>query len=319
MKSRLLLFLAMLSAAPSVMAESPRQDELAWLKSMAFAAHQTNYIGTFIYQSGDRIETSRITHVSDAAGEHERLESLDGERREIIRNNSHVWCYQGDRQVLVKKREAGRAFPALLPEHLSALKENYQIRQGDDDRVAGFPARTLIFQPKDNLRYSHKMWAHSDSGLLLKAVVLDESGHVIEQYAFTQLTIGGKIDRKWIVSDKSLQQQHANASPEAGATVTSGWEVRALPAGFRKMLELRRTLRDGKVPVTHLVFSDGLAGISVFVESMSNKPEVRPGVYSQGVIQIYSKVVDDNLLTVVGEVPPHTLLQVAESIRFEGK
>jgi sigma-E factor negative regulatory protein RseB len=95
--------------------------------------------------------------------------------------------------------------------------------------------------------------------------------------------------------------------------------VRALPAGFRKILELRRSLREGKVPVTHLVFSDGLAGISVFIESMANKPEVRPGVYSQGVIQVYSKVVDDNLLTVVGEVPPRTLLQVAESVRFEGK
>lgn len=312
--------LAMLSAAPLVLADPVGQDALGWLKMMAFAAHRTNYSGTFIYQSGDRIETSRITHVTDAAGEHERLESLDGARREIIRNNEHIWCYQGDKQVLVKKREGGGAFPALLPEHLSALSENYQILQGEDDRVAGFHAHTLFFQPRDNLRYSHKMWAHSDSGLLLKAVVLDESGRVIEQYAFTQLTIGGKIDRKWIISGKPRQQALAAATAEAaGVPVTSGWQVHALPVGFRKILELRRSLREGKVPVTHLVFSDGLAGISVFIESMANKPEIRPGVYSQGVIQVYSKVVDDNLLTVVGEVPSRTLLQVADSVRFEGK
>ncbi len=331
MKPRIFLALAMLSSAPGVMADPARQDDQGWLKTMAFAAHLTDYSGTFIYQSGSHVEISRITHVSDAAGEHERLEGLGGERREIIRNNDQVWCYLGDGKVLVKKREGGGAFPALLPEQLSALNENYLIRQGEEDMGAGFHAHTLIFQPRDNLRYAHKMWSHSDSGLLLKAVVLDEPGHVIEQYAFTQLTIGGNIDRKWIVPDKSpdklldksqrqQHQQHIVAAPGTTAVaVVSGWQVGALPDGFRKILEMRRTLREGKAPVTHLVFSDGLAGISVFIESLANKPEVRPGLYSQGVIQIYSKIVDDNLLTVVGEVPPRTVLQVAESVYFGGQ
>lgn len=319
MKSKLFFLLTMLSAAQPLMAESMPQDELGWLKIMAFAAHRTDYSGTFIYQTGNHVETSRITHVTDAAGEHERLEGLDGERREFIRNNDHVWCYQGNRKVLVKRREGGGTFPALLPEQLSSLNENYLIRRGEDDRVAGFHAQTLIFQPRDNLRYTHKMWAHSDSGLLLKAAVLDEPGQIIEQYAFTQLTIGGNIDRKWIVSEKPWQQQTVDAkSDAAGVAVKSGWQVGGLPAGFRKILEMRRTLREGKAPVTQLVFSDGLAGISVFIESMDNKPEVRPGMYSQGVIQIYSKIVDRNLITVVGEVPTRTLLQVAESVRFGG-
>jgi sigma-E factor negative regulatory protein RseB len=319
MKSKLFFLLAVLSAAQPLMAEPMPQDELGWLKVMAFAAHRTDYSGTFIYQTGNHVETSRITHVTDAAGEHERLEGLDGERREIIRNNDHVWCYQGNRKVLIKRREGGGTFPALLPEQLSSLNENYLIKRGEEDRVAGFHAHTLIFQPRDNLRYTHKMWAHSDSGLLLKAAVLDEPGQVIEQYAFTQLTIGGNIDRKWIVSEKSSQPQAADAKNDvAGVAVKSGWQVGGLPAGFRKILEMRRTLREGKAPVTQLVFSDGLAGISVFIESMDNKPEVRPGMYSQGVIQIYSKIVDKNLITVVGEVPSRTLLQVAESVRFSG-
>lgn len=319
MKSRLFLLLALLSAVQTVMADPVPQDDLEWLKVMAFAAHRTDYSGTFVYQTGDHVEISRITHVSDATGEHERLEGLDGERREIIRNNDHVWCFRGDHKVLVKRREGGGTFPALLPEQLSALNENYLIRRGEEERVAGLRARTLIFQPRDKLRYSHKMWAHSDSGLMLKAVVLDEQGHVIEQYAFTQLTIGGEIDRKWIVSEKSLQMKHVDAIlEEAGKPVTSGWQVGGLPVGFTKILEMRRTLRGGKAPVVHLVFSDGLAGISVFIESLANKPEVRPGWYSQGAIHIYSKIVDDNLLTVVGEVPQQTLLQVADSVSMRG-
>lgn len=318
------MLLAVLLPSPCAMAETVRQDDLGLLKVMAFAAHRTDYSGTFIYQSGNHVETSRITHIFDATGEHERLEGLDGEPREIIRSNDQVWCYLGDGKVLVKKYDGVRTFPALLPEQLSALNENYVIRRGDEDRVAGLHAHTLDFIPRDNLRYARKMWTHSDSGLLLKAVALDKPGHVIEQYAFTQLTIGGNIDRKWIVADKSIdkirQQQHEAADPgTAVAAEISGWQVGALPAGFRKILEMRRDLRGGKEPVTHLVFSDGLAGISVFIESLANKPELRPGLYSQGVIQIYSKVVDNNLLTVVGEVPPHTVLQVADSIRFRGQ
>lgn len=319
MKLKLFLLLTMLSAAHTVMADPAKQDELEWLKIMAFAAHRTDYSGTFVYQTGDHVEISRITHVSDASGEHERLEGLDGERREIIRNNDHVWCFRGDHKVLVKRREGGGTFPALLPEQLSALNENYLIRRGEEERVAGFHAHTLVFQARDKLRYSHKMWAHSDSGLLLKAVVLDEPGHVIEQYAFTQLTIGGDIDRKWIVSEKALQLQHVDAILEAaGKPVSSGWQVGGLPVGFKKIFEMRRTLRGGKAPVVHMVFSDGLAGISVFIESMSNKPEVRPGWYSQGAVHIYSQIAGDNLLTVVGEVPRQTLLQVAESVSMKG-
>lgn len=316
-KLRLSLLLTLLSAAHTVMAEPVRQADLEWLKVMAFAAHRTDYSGTFVYQTGDHVEISRITHVSDATGEHERLEGLDGERREIIRNNDHVWCFRGNHKVLVKRREGGGTFPALLPEQLSALNGNYLIRRGDEERVAGFHARTLIFQARDSLRYSHKMWAHSDSGLLLKAIVLDEQGHVIEQYAFTQLAIGGDIDRKWIVSEKS--PQHVNTPLEAaGKPVTSGWQVGGIPVGFTKILEMRRTLRGGKAPVVHLVFSDGLAGISVFIESLANKPEVRPGWYGQGAMHIYSKILGDNLLTVVGEVPKQTLQQVADSVSMRG-
>jgi sigma-E factor negative regulatory protein RseB len=320
MKPRIFLALLLLSSASGVMAETAMQEDLDWLKTMVFAAHRMDFTGTFIYQSGSHVETSRITHVSDAAGEHERLESLDGERHEIIRNNEQVVCYLADGRVLIKKRENRGAFPALLPDQLSALNENYIIRRGENDRVAGLHAHTLVFLPRDNLRYAHKMWAHKDSGLLLKAVVLDEKGRVIEQYAFTQLTIGGDIDRKWIVQDKLRQQQAgANAPVAAVAVEASGWQVGALPAGFRKTQEMRRTLRDDKAQVMHLVFSDGLAGISVFVESMVDRPEMRQGLHSQGVIQMYSKVVGDKLLTVVGEVPPRTLLQVAESVRFKGK
>lgn len=324
-----LLTALLLVASPGALADPFGQDDLDWLKTMAFAAHQTDYIGTFVYQYDNHVETSRITHISDRDGEHGRLESLDGARREIIQHNDQVWCYLGDRKVSVENRQSRRSFPALLPEQLSLLNENYQIKKAEEIRVAGFHTHAFIFQPKDNLRYTHKMWAHSDSGLLLKAAVLDERGRVVEQYAFTQLAIGGKIDRKWITQDKSVISFHSHhpysapspkAEPNADqAAPVSGWQVDLLPPGFKKTLEIRRPLRGKNVPVTHLVFSDGLAGISVFIEDMAGNPEANVGLSSQGAIQVYSKVNGNNLVTVVGEVPPRTVMQVTDSVRYRGQ
>lgn len=314
------LALLLLGTAQRTLAD-PFQDELKWLETMAFAAHQTNYSGTFVYQYGNHVETSRITHVVDGNGEHGRLEGMDGARREIIRNNDQVWCYLGDSKVRVEQR-GGREFPALLPDQLSLLNENYQIKQAEEVRVAGFHAHAIVFQPKDNLRYAHKMWADSDSGLLLKAEVLDERGAVIEQYAFTQLTIGGNIDRTWMVQDKpglvSISQPHGTVHKIAGPTKDSGWQVDALPPGFRKITEIRRAMHSRTAPAIQMVFSDGLAGISVFIETMDGDEDDHPGLTSQGAIQIYSKVDDDHLVTVVGEVPPQTVMQIADSVRYAG-
>lgn len=303
----------------------PLLEDSDWLKTMAFAAHQTNYSGVFVYQSGGRVEMSRITHIADKNGEHERLEGLDGLKREVIRNNDNVWLYLGDKKVRIEKRRAQRAFPALLPEQIQTLKENYHISQGEEDRVADYHAHTVLFQPKDSLRYTRKMWAHSESGLLLKAVVLDERGKVIEEYAFSQLAIDGKdIDRKWVVpnameASRLAGQKSLEPLPKAGlAGVTSGWQVDSVPAGFKKILEMRRTIADKKLPVVHIVYSDGLSGISVFIEKVSDVRDI-PGSSGRGAVHMYNRLVGDSLVTVVGEVPPRVVIQVADSVRFAGE
>lgn len=327
----------------AVSADPIRPEDLNGLKAMAFAAHQTNYSGTFVYQYGGHVETSRITHIVDQDGEHGRLESLDGPRREIIRHNDEVWCDIGNGKVRVALRQGVHQFPALLPEQLNLLNKNYLIKQAEEMRLAGYNARAIIFKPKDNLRYTHKMWAENVSGLLLKSEVLDEHSDVIEQYSFTQLSIGGDIDRTWISPDQPAVDghdhvvQHSNqahkntnedevshdGAPRSGQNsqklvapnFVSGWRVDALPAGFKKIAELRRQMRGRDIPVTQIVFSDGLAGISVFIEKSDSDSDEHTGLSSQGIIQVYSKVIDDQLVTVVGEVPPRTVMQIADSVR----
>jgi sigma-E factor negative regulatory protein RseB len=320
-----LFFMLMQFGMASAIADPMRGEEADWLKTMAVAAHQTDYTGVFVYQSGGRVEMSRITHVFDKDGEHERLEGLGGKRRELIRDNDQIWLYADGRKVRVEKRQFKRAFPALLPEQISILKDNYSVREAEDDEVAGYHAHAVIFVPRDNLRYAHKVWEHKESGLLLKAAVLDERGYIIEQYAFIQLNIGSNINRKWIGPENSspetvAQELQPSLQPKAELLEEScGWQVDALPPGFKKILEIRRPFRSNKEPVIHMVFSDGLAGISVFIEKIKEGTYIHSGLYGEGGVHVYNRQIGDNLITVVGEVPPLTVIQVADSVRYAGQ
>lgn len=299
------------------------QSKLDWLKTVAFAGHQTDYSGVFVYQYGSHVETSRITHVVAADGEFEKLESLDGPKREIIRHHGQVWCYREHEMVQVESQRGKGKFPLLLPEQLSALSENYTVKEAGVDRVAGYHTQVILFQPKDNLRYAHKIWVDTDTGLLLKSAVINDKNQVVEQYAFTALKVGVAVDRSWITSSATTNLpgigQTRPALNKPVVAKNSGWVVDALPSGFKKTEELLRPMLGRHAPVTQLVFSDGLSAISVFVEPVDTDEDDNDGLSNRGAVNLYHKVVGDHLFNVVGEVPPITVMQVLDSIRYNGK
>jgi sigma-E factor negative regulatory protein RseB len=315
---RTLLLLACLPA--TVHAESLQpSDPVAWLQKISGAARQLNYAGTFVYQHGGMVETSRITHRFDDSGEHEKLEALDGPPREIIRNNNEVLCYYShSKTVKVEKRHAQKNFPALLPAQSGELAENYTVKLGEQERVAGYDCQVIVLEPKDGFRYGHKLWADIGSGLLLKASALDDKGQVLHQFAFTQVSIGGQIDRERLkpAFPGGKQLRHADHPAMSPARLSeTGWEVRQPPAGFKKIMELQRSMPGKKMPVAHLVFSDGLAAVSVFIEPLAGM-QAKPmeGVFAQGPVNVYAKPVDSHQVTVLGEVPGGTVMQVANSV-----
>lgn len=320
-----LLYALLQLGVATAYADPVQADGTDWLTAMSLAARQTDYSGVFVYQSGGHVEMSRITHVSDQNGEHERLEGIGGGKRELIRDNDQVWLYSDGHKLRVEKRQIKRAFPALLPEHLSILKENYSVSQAEEDEVAGYHAHAVVFLPRDNLRYARKMWAHDDTGLLLKAVVMDDRGYIIEQYSFMQLMIGSNIDRKWIVPENSAatgvaQELRAVPLPKVELLEEpSGWQIDAVPPGFKKILEMRRPFRSNKEPVIQMVFSDGLSSISVFFEKVMEESYIHSGLSGQGAAHVYNRLVGQYLVTVVGEVPPRTVIQIGDSVRYAGQ
>jgi len=314
--------LLMLVWLPAGLHAEPLQpaDPVAWLQKIANAAHQLNYAGTFVYQHGGQVETSRVTHRFDESGEQEKLEALDGPLREIIRNNNEVLCYYADssKTVKVEKRHAQKYFPALLPVQSAELAENYTIKLGEQERVAGYDCQAIILEPRDALRYGHKFWADVDTGLLLKASVVDDKGQVLHQFAFTQVSIGGQIDKERLKPHLSARKllRHADRAALSQARLSeTGWDVRQPPAGFKKVMELQRSMPGRNGPVAHLVLSDGLAAISVFIEPLAGT-QAKPmeGVFAQGPINVYARLVDSHQVTVLGEVPSGAVMQVANSV-----
>jgi len=313
--------LAGLSAVHAGAEPLTQGDALEILERISTAARTLNYEGTFVYQHGERVETSRIVHFVDTDGEHEKLETLDGPRREIIRNNDEVLCFYPDAKIVrSQKRIAKRSFPGLVPEQLSSIARFYTVRKGRTERIAGFDSQVVILEPKDAMRYGHKLWAETSTGLLLKARTVNEARKVVEQFAFTQLSIGPSVTREMISPsyEASFPEWRFDRFAQSMLSeVETGWTVRDFPPGFRKIMDMRRTKQGGRI-VTHMVYSDGMAAVSIFIESMPGR-SVNEGLTQQGAINIYRRKVGDKLVTVLGEAPAVTVMQFGNSVAFEGR
>lgn len=294
------------------------QEAVTFLNRAAAAAQQLNYSGTFIYQSGPHSETSRIAHLVDGKVRRERLEVMDGSPREVVRIDDEVKCFLPAERTVIMDRRVGRGFPALSGEALGDIGNNYRVRLGEIERVAGLESQLLVLEPKDSLRYGHMLWADRNSGLLLRTRTIDEKGGLIEQFAFTQIQIGGALNREALKSryaDSAYDWKRRNAPAVAASAQEAGWEFRMLPAGFKRGASMKRSIKEGNAEALQFVFSDGLAAFSVFIERLSER-DSRPkaGFYKQGAVNAYQRISGDYLVTALGDVPPNTLKAIADGL-----
>ena len=111
--------------------------------------------------------------------------------------------------------------------------------------------------------------------------------------------------RAWRVED-------AEASP----TRLTGWGLASELPGFHKITELKRRLGESR-PVGQMVYSDGLAAVSVFIEPLEGRRDpARYGLASMGAIHIYTREVANHMVTVVGEAPAVSVQRIADAVEF---
>lgn len=294
-------------------------EPLAWLHRAAQAARQVSYEGVYVHTNGDRTSTVRVTHLNHGGEEHERIEPLDGQNLlEIVRRNDEMFCRFPDaKTVRLDPRITNRFFPGILAAGAETIAASYEVTLGKTERVLGYECQWLRLDPRDGMRFAQRLCSETNTGLIVRAKVLNDQKHVIEQYTFTDLKLGpqaGRTDLKSIFRARS-RQWLSDGQPRDEATNTdSGWTVTKTPPGFTKVAELKRTLPGRPQPVSQLVLTDGLASLSVFVEANPSPARTAEASSEDGTTTFFVRPMGDQLVTVLGEVPLATAQQVARSV-----
>jgi sigma-E factor negative regulatory protein RseB len=311
---KLLLLLLAVAVMPAYAGDTARE----WLGAMSEAQQSLNYDGTFVYLHDGKLEAMRIIHQNVGGDEKERLVSLTGSAREVIRDNQSVTCILPDsKSVMVGRSRPRQPFP-VLPRDLESLEKYYRFENVGDDRMTGMLSRVVAVTPRDAYRYGYRFWISRDSKLLLKTDLIGADGAPIEQLMFTRLGAGKDVSVSAMQSPlaeqgKSWHHQDIGGEPMGGADKPD-WVVKRLPEGFTLTSYQRKHLRPGGAGTEHMVYSDGLATVSVYVELASADDNTLTGLSSMGAMNTYGIVLGGHQVMVVGEVPAVTVKMMAHSI-----
>jgi len=308
-----------LAAAALVLVFMPAAADVApgdWLTRMSDAVKTTNYEGTVIRIRNDEVESLRVTHMVVDGVVRERVIVQDGDGLEIIRNGNEVQCILPDKQqVRVEEWNDQSTLFSALPSSDIRFGSEYDVSIVRTERVAGRQAVLLAIRPHDGYRFGHRLWLDTETGFPLQARLIADGGNAIEQVWFADIRISDEIDAHALAPTIDVQNFRWFTPPgrKINRGVESGWQSSDLPPGFRAVSTHEEEIPGGEVQLVHILYSDGLANVSVFVEPSRETPPPRQS--RVGVSNSFSTQIGDYQVTAVGEVPAQTVEQIASSMR----
>ncbi len=316
----LLSFLGLLLLSTASLAAD---DAWLTLQKSAFAARELNYQGVFVYQNGKQTSSVQVTHMNNAGREMTRNVVLDNsaranQPREVYSQGSDIVIMrQNNQKMVIEKRRGQNLFPAMLPTDLRGIKASYNATLGAKEYIAGREAQVVELVSNDAFRYSYKIWADTEYGLLLKMTLVDNKNKTLEQIEFTQLSTLNSQDVNWFQPKIDVSKSYEMQDKTAVSHVDSDWIVAELPIGYVKV-DHRALVVPGKAtPVDQMIFSDGISSVSLFIEPLNKGMRPKTGRMGIGSTNICAHVLDGYQITVVGEVPPATVMQIAKAVSFK--
>lgn len=309
------LMFVTLALSVDASAEEARQ----WLDKMNRAVEELNYQGTFVHVLEGTAETLRIIHRNDGVRSGERIESLDGAGREIIRQDNEVQCILPDRRVvLLEERKDISPLVSSLPSYTDDIEPHYALKLHSTTRVANRNAQILEIKPRDEFRYGYMLWLDRETAMPLKSQLIDDKGVIVEQILFTDIDLHGKIPAEALAPTIDTTGFTTLRPPESSTLAAEiPWRAAAVPGGFKLSVATQSQIAGSEYPVEHLVYSDGLATVSVFIEDPHTKSEVTDGFSRMGSTNAFSLTLRGRKVTAVGEVPRQTVRTIASSLVAE--
>jgi len=296
----------------------------AWLDKMSRASTQQNFQGTLIIRQENKLQAIKVKQGVTGLGSWQTLESLTGEDQTIIRQDNKVTTiFPAKKLVTVAGNgddviSKGPLHPTL-PENRHTIKQYYSLKLNGQDRIANKTTQILKMIPRDKHRYGYTFWLDKQSGMLLKCDLLDEQGEVLEQLMYSNVELLNKAPDNNVDTEKLSLYRKINLSGK-NDVLSKSWRARQLPAGFtltRSVMTRPGQSVENKSssPTYHMVYSDGMASVSVFIERRSKADKPVIGSSSMGPVNAYSSFVDDAYVTAIGEVPVSTVRMIAQSIQ----
>lgn len=305
-----------LCALPGLIGASEEPHQ--WLERMSAAMSQMNYQGTFVYVRGEEVETVRITHVVDEKGARERLVSVSGSPREVVRDADGVRWIAGDEGVVLANSASNRTFfPELPLGNTVQASDFYQFLLEGQQRIAGHNARRLDIKPRDEFRYGYRLWLEPQSGLLLQWELTGTAGETLAKLMFTELKMGAEVNPGEL---RSKPRDENAVAPELAASVAQTFssgrparQAKKLPPGFH-LASHREQLPSADRLFEHLVYSDGIAVVSVYIEPADENSTLKLGLSRLGTTHAYSHQAETEVITALGDVPAATVILIGESV-----
>jgi sigma-E factor negative regulatory protein RseB len=309
--------LALLSLVVAV--DASAQEARAWLDKMNRAVDDLNYRGTFVHVLEGTAETLHIIHRNENGKSSERIVSLDGVGREIIRQDEQVQCILPDRRiVLLEERKELSPLVSALPSYSAEIEPHYALTLHSNARVANRQTQVLEIKPLDEFRYGYMLWLDQETAMPLKSQLIDDKGSIVEQILFTEIEMPSSIPPEALEATIDTTGFTMLRPPESTPlTEDIPWRAATLPGGFKLSVATQSPIAGSEYPVEHLVYSDGLATVSVFIENPNTKTEVGEGFTNVGSTNAFSLTLRGRKVTAMGEVPRQTVRTIATSLVAE--
>ena len=302
------------------------------LMRMNAAFTEENYDGVFTYVSGDEMASLRIVHRLDGTTRKERLVHLDGAHREIVREGDEVVCIvmPGDDIAMLERSIPDGPFARSFVRRFENLSDSYQVVNMGDGRVAGRNAVRLSIEPLDAHRYGYRLWLDSQSSLLLRSEMIDKRDRRLEVFQFNHVVMGDSVAAQSLEPSEPQGSMVSHLSLKATETLAvtapqqvPKWQLEWVPPGFRMSMEdVREDARAQSV--SSMMYSDGLASFSIFVEPMPERGAATMTSQNGATVAITRGVMladkrsrpdaDYYLATLVGEIPSATGHQILDSL-----